>query len=460
MTYNLEIALNSLIDRSGAKLIGKGFLVGGSLRDLLSGKIPVDLDLVFNREDLEVIVENLQLSQRRSDKGDKFIILDQGRQIFRFIPAEPETKIFVDLMPLKGRDLQEDLGCRDFTINAMALSLDKMIVKPNPKQGSVDEGSELLFKIPNSTKKMEQLIIDPFQGKLDLKHKVVRPVSQRIMENDPLRCLRAFRFFVLGYDLSREILNLIEEGEYSWSDIYGQIAQERIYHEMKAIWASNSSLQRQAQLLQLMQVLGFDEHINFRQNNLITLSSILEMLLDSWSWSKTYPQINRFELAFLLWDLAGFNFYEELTLPKSLKSLQEGVLRGRQQIPVNVCSKCRYRFYARELVKFRDSTWLKLESLGWLLNFARTQVQEFNSSSNVEFNNSRDMEGVIKLSLKKEAQIIPLLITRYKQIKEKYDGNWLLEHSGKDPGPWLKQALQDLHYQKLIGDESGESNYE
>jgi len=127
------------------------WLVGGILRDHLSGRTSRDIDVAVQAdlEDLRALFP--RVSERGSGKKRSCIISYRG------YPFE--------IVPLWGKSLKEDLERRDFTVNAMAMDRKKNI-------------------------------IDPFGGRKDLHNSVLRftgdPV-QRIRE-DPVRLLRFCRF--------------------------------------------------------------------------------------------------------------------------------------------------------------------------------------------------------------------------------------------------------------------------
>jgi tRNA nucleotidyltransferase (CCA-adding enzyme) len=103
--------------------------------------------------------------------------------------------------------LQEDLERRDFTINAMAISLNK------------DNYGEL---------------IDPFNGMEDLKNKIIKtPLDPNITySDDPLRMLRAIRFAAqLDFEIEEMSLNAITQNTHRLKII----TEERIISELNKI---------------------------------------------------------------------------------------------------------------------------------------------------------------------------------------------------------------------------------
>ena len=122
----------------------KVYLVGGAVRDKLLGRTPQDYDYVVLESSEE---ELLSLGFHKV-----------GLHFSTFI--HPKTRNEYSLP--RGHSLEEDLSKRDLTINAMAIA----------------ETGE---------------IVDPFNGRGDLRDKVLRHASLAFTE-DPLRVFRVFRF--------------------------------------------------------------------------------------------------------------------------------------------------------------------------------------------------------------------------------------------------------------------------
>jgi poly(A) polymerase len=91
----------------------------------------------------------------------------------------------LDISPLQSHTIEEDLGNRDFTINALAAPLSSVV-------------HALTQEEPLST---AVTLIDPFNGLNDLQTGMLRVVSALAFRHDPLRMLRAFRF-QMRYQLS------------------------------------------------------------------------------------------------------------------------------------------------------------------------------------------------------------------------------------------------------------------
>jgi putative nucleotidyltransferase with HDIG domain len=146
------------------------FLVGGYLRDVWLGTPRRDYDFVLPKDTLsiiQIIEEILDLRFFKVGKEDK------GTTTYRTIKED----ISIDLAFLQGETIEEDLRRRDFTINAMAFSIQ-------------DESFHWV------------------EGSLeDIEKKLVRTVSDRSIEQDPLRMLRAIRYLCTlnGFSLDKAL---------------------------------------------------------------------------------------------------------------------------------------------------------------------------------------------------------------------------------------------------------------
>ena len=147
------------------------YLVGGVVRDALLGRPGHDLDLATPDD-------GLQTARHLADRlGGAYY---PTRKTGRIVLPTPPDRLTIDVATFRGDgspdDLSErlsaDLRSRDFTINAMAVRLDRL-----------DE------------------IIDPLSGQLDvLSRKQLHPCRPTSIQADPVRALRAVRL-ALAFDL-------------------------------------------------------------------------------------------------------------------------------------------------------------------------------------------------------------------------------------------------------------------
>jgi tRNA nucleotidyltransferase/poly(A) polymerase len=97
-----------------------------------------------------------------------FFVLDDERNTARVVHHDHHGRYFpLDFVQFTGRDLDEDLRNRDFTINAMAVPVNALTQ-----------------------------LIDPLGGQTDLAQKVLRACSDHALSDDPVRVLRGVRLAV------------------------------------------------------------------------------------------------------------------------------------------------------------------------------------------------------------------------------------------------------------------------
>ncbi|HET8579023.1 MAG TPA: HD domain-containing protein, partial [Methylomirabilota bacterium] len=183
------------------------WLVGGAVRDALEGRAPPDLDVTAPRGALAL---GRALAARL---GAAFVMLDEARGACRVVVGGP-SPLQLDLTEFRAPTLAGDLRARDFTVNALAASIDELL-----RHGSA-------------------AIEDPTGGLADLAAGVVRPCGPRSIDDDPVRALRAVR---LGL---REGWRLEPSTESAVRNVAGritQVAAERVRDELVAILADSRS---------------------------------------------------------------------------------------------------------------------------------------------------------------------------------------------------------------------------
>ncbi len=153
------------------------YLVGGFWRDMAlgRGKESWDLDFCLPRGALR-FGHGVARSLRAP-----FVVLDKERGCGRLIwndKARGRTMTF-DFIDFRGRDLRGDLQRRDFTVNTLA------------------------WRLPFS----QNSLVDPFGGRRDLSRGIIRMISRRAFDEDPLRILRAYSLSaLLGFKIEARTL--------------------------------------------------------------------------------------------------------------------------------------------------------------------------------------------------------------------------------------------------------------
>jgi tRNA nucleotidyltransferase/poly(A) polymerase len=178
------------------------YLVGGVVRDLFFHRVSPDLDLTVSDKPLVFAA-----AYARRIKGS-YILLDESEQIARVVYRK---QITIDFTRLRGTSIEADLGERDFTINAMALSFTECMTSDTPR------------------------LIDPYGGWADLQQGIIRLVSPHSITADPLRMVRAYRFAAqFGFTLLPET-----EGEIAKRvALLKHIAAERVHDEILKLFTT------------------------------------------------------------------------------------------------------------------------------------------------------------------------------------------------------------------------------
>ena len=192
------------------------FVVGGFVRDLILQRgTPKDIDIVTLGSGIDLaqkIAEKLPNSPKISIFKNFGTAMIKGENIdLEFVGARKESYQENSRKPfVEDGTLTDDQNRRDFTINALAISLNK------------ENFGEL---------------IDPFSGIEDLKNKIIRtPLNPDITySDDPLRMLRAIRFATqLNFEIEENSLKAITKNK----ERLKIISNERISEELNKILAS------------------------------------------------------------------------------------------------------------------------------------------------------------------------------------------------------------------------------
>ena len=202
--------IGSIADEEGVE----AYVVGGYVRDLLLGREDKDVDIL-------VVGDGVGFAEtvaRRFDR-DRLVVhekfrtamlpLDEGK--VEFVGARKERYTADSRNPdVSVGTLEDDLQRRDFTINALAASLNK------------SHFGELH---------------DPFNGREDLDAGILRTPLEpaTTFEDDPLRILRAIRFASqLGFTIAENAFSAISQ----MKERLSIISQERITDEFLKILSS------------------------------------------------------------------------------------------------------------------------------------------------------------------------------------------------------------------------------
>ena len=193
LTQNKNLKIFKIISQVAYDRGQSVYVVGGYVRDLLLGrKSPTDIDFVTESSGIE-LAQAVAKSINPETKVSVF--KTYGTAMFRyenleleFVGARKESYSADSRNPqVEQGTLEDDQKRRDFTVNAMAISLNK------------ENFGEL---------------IDPFNGMEDMEQKILRTPLEPVQtySDDPLRMMRAIRFAsTLGFSIEQKSLEAIEK---------------------------------------------------------------------------------------------------------------------------------------------------------------------------------------------------------------------------------------------------------
>lgn len=210
----LKIIIPDYLKKIIEKLWKNGFptyIVGGSVRDILMNKEPVDWDIATLAEPHEVV--SVFPDKKVLKTGEKFgtVTIVENEDIVEVTTFRSEGNYTDGRHPDRVRfekNIEADLSRRDFTINAIAYNV-------------------------------ESGFIDPYGGVVDIRNKILKAVGdpkERFSE-DHLRMMRAVRFYaVLSFQLELNTRNAIKD----LAENIKKVSPERVSAELSQILMSEN----------------------------------------------------------------------------------------------------------------------------------------------------------------------------------------------------------------------------
>ena len=187
-----KITSDKILSKITASCDNEIYIVGGTVRDFLTGKESFDRDIIVTDEDAKDFALKMQPLF-----DAVFVPLDEVNKIYRLVL--PDKVNYIDITnPLEG-SLHKDLMRRDLTINAVAVNV----------------------------RTCE--IIDLCGGITDIHNHTINYINEHNFEDDPLRLLRVYRFqAALGFELTPETIHAVCK----FVKLIHKPAVERIIHEL------------------------------------------------------------------------------------------------------------------------------------------------------------------------------------------------------------------------------------
>ena len=214
---SLHHPIFKIISQASQELNVDSYVIGGFVRDLILGRdFKKDIDIVAVGSGIELA---LKVSELLPKKPKVQVFKTYGTAMLRFedteiefVGARKESYTHDSRNPIvENGTLEDDQNRRDFTINALALSL-----------GENNFGE----------------LLDPFNGLQDIENKILKtPLDPDItFSDDPLRMMRAIRFATqLNFEIEKNSLESITKNAERIKIISG----ERIVDELNKILATN-----------------------------------------------------------------------------------------------------------------------------------------------------------------------------------------------------------------------------
>jgi len=213
----------------------KAYLVGGCVRDWYLGKKCFDIDITFSDYPVDVAIFLSKKWNFEYQEFKNFLTIRLISKTRRIDLATFRKEIYLKPASLpkveKALSIKEDLKRRDFTVNAIAISLNKD----------------------------KYCVVDPFYGIKDIENKKIRVLHKKSFIDDPTRIFRAIRFAKrFGWEIEENTFELIKRDK---KYIY-YLSKERIRNEIIKILSEEKCYKMLCEIKKL-NLLSKDEFFEF-----------------------------------------------------------------------------------------------------------------------------------------------------------------------------------------------------
>jgi tRNA nucleotidyltransferase (CCA-adding enzyme) len=251
--------LGNLADEGGVSL----YLVGGVVRDLLLKRETWDLDLTVEGDGIGfarlvadryraglAVFERFATARLAFPDGLKMDIATTRRESY----AQPAL-----LPTVQPASIEEDLSRRDFTINAMAIQLNRATFGQ---------------------------LFDPYGGQRDLRARVIRVLHEGSFQDDPTRIFRAIRFEQrFGFHLETTTLRLLAQA--ASTNLIQRLSGPRLQNEVLLLFAERDPVRAIARLGQLKLLRFLHRHLCYTKSVKRTVAAVPKAL--AW-WGRRFPE--------------------------------------------------------------------------------------------------------------------------------------------------------------------------
>ncbi len=364
----------------------KVYLVGGIVRDMLLGYPNFDIDLVVEGEAIKLAEQVAETSKARLLAHRRFgtAKLKYDNFTLDLATARKENYARPGALPaVISGTLEDDLYRRDFSINAMAVSL-----------ASNDYGE----------------LVDPYSGRSDLEHRLIRILHPKSFSDDATRILRGVCYEQrFGFEFEAETARLLERD----IPMLDTISGDRIRHELEHIFEEK-----------------LPELVIKRLGELGVLSRISPPLGgDGWIAEK-------FEKARRLKKSTQLPSLYFCLLIYSFNETELGQIIDRLNMPAKLSQAMRDTLGLKTRLSLLDKSSLKPSDIYYLL-------QDYEPMA-IQANDIASESTIIQHRLQ-------LFLNKLRYVRTSIDGEKLKE-LGISAGPEMGKVLRILHKAKLDGE--------
>jgi tRNA nucleotidyltransferase (CCA-adding enzyme) len=380
--------LELVIDISG-QAAGQGqrvYLVGGIVRDLLLGYPNYDLDLVVEGDAVKLAQQVAEINRARLLAHRRFGTAKLRYEKFTLdlATARKETYARPGALPtVTPGTLKDDLMRRDFSINAMAISL-----------ASNDYGE----------------LVDPYQGKTDLEHRLIRILHPKSFSDDATRILRGVCYEQrFGFEFEAQTARLLKR-DISMMDT---ISGDRIRHELEHIFEEK----RPELVIKRLGDLGVLHRINASLKG----DGWIAEKFDKARSLKKPAQLTSLYFCILIYSFSERDieqFIARLNIPAKLSRAMRDTLRLKARLPL------------------LDKSSLKPSEIYYLLRQHDPMAIQANAIATESSTIHRHLQ---------------LFLTKLRYVRTSLDGEEL-KRLGISAGPEMGRVLQILQKAKLDGE--------
>ena len=380
------------ISGQAAKRGQRVYLVGGVVRDLLLGYPNFDLDLVVEGDAVKLAQQVAETSQAKLLAHHRFGTAKLRYKNFTLdlATARRETYAKPGALPaVTPGTLKDDLIRRDFSINAMAISL------------AANDYGEL---------------VNHYQGRNDLEHRLIRILHPGSFSDDATRILRGVCYEQrFGFEFETHTAQLLKRD----IPMLDTISGDRIRHELEHIFEED----RPELVIKRLGDLGVLPRIN----PFLKGDGWIAEKFDKARRLKKPTQLTSLYFCLLIYSFSERGveqFLARLNIPAKLSRAMRDTLRLKTKLPL------------------LDRPSLKPSEIYHLLREYEPLAIQANALA------SDEKEGTPSLIVHRHLQ---LFLTKLRYVRTSLDGEEL-KRLGISAGPEMGQVLQILHKAKLDGE--------